>query len=101
MAAPVMSSAAPIDRGARPRACALIKPVIPGEAPASVIFGWPLTLAEKMLMWQGWDKEDRTQDDLLAGPVEIDWCLQNTVMVAKHERGLFHSVVIFDNSEAL
>lgn len=47
-------------------AYALISPAIDGERPESVNFGFANKLAELVLMWRGWEKERRTQDEVNA-----------------------------------
>lgn len=47
-------------------AYALIKPAITGQSPESVIFGFADQLADKLLMWQGWEKIRRTKDEKAA-----------------------------------
>lgn len=44
-------------------AYALIKPAIAGQCPESVIFGFADKLADKLLMWQGFEKIRRTKDE--------------------------------------
>lgn len=48
------------------RAMVLRKPEIPGEAPEYYVFGWPERLADLLLQWQGWSKDQRTPDEIAA-----------------------------------
>lgn len=48
------------------KAYVLRKPAIPGETEALYIFGWPETLADRLLMWLGKEKDERTPDELAA-----------------------------------
>jgi hypothetical protein len=48
-----------------PRAYALIRPEIPGEAPEYTFFGWPEKVAERFMLW-AYPRIERTRDELEA-----------------------------------